>query len=77
LGYIPLLALYQVPERLPDSLVLLCKLLECLLNGTQDSAISGDHSQDDGGDVGYTLLLEGNVPGTYKGSAMKKKIIKK
>ena len=34
LGRIPLLALHQVPEGLPNSLVLLHKLLECLLNGT-------------------------------------------
>ena len=27
--------------------------------------------------VGYTLLLESNVSGTYEGLAMKKKIIKK
>ena len=34
LGHIPLLALHQVPEGLPNSLVLLHKLLECLFNGT-------------------------------------------
>ena len=34
LGCVPLLALYQVPEGLPDSLVLLHKLLECFLDGT-------------------------------------------
>ena len=34
LGCVPLLALYQVPEGLPDSLVLLHKLLECFFDGT-------------------------------------------
>jgi len=77
LGRIPLLALYQVPERLPDSLVLLHKLPECFFNSTQDPAISGDHGQGIGVDVGYTLLLESNAPSTCEGLAMKKEIIKK
>jgi len=77
LGCIPLLALHQVPEGLPDSSVLLHKLLECLFNGTQDPAISGDYNQGDGGGVGYILLLECDAPSTGKGAAMKKKIIKK
>ena len=34
LGCVPLLALYQVPEGLPDSLVLLYKFPECLFYGT-------------------------------------------
>ena len=34
LGYVPLLALHQVPEGLPDSLVLLHKFPECLFNST-------------------------------------------
>ena len=34
LGCIPLLALYQVPEGLPDSSVLLHEFPECLFNGT-------------------------------------------
>ena len=34
LGCVPLLALYQVLEGLPDSLVLLHKLLECFFDGT-------------------------------------------
>jgi len=77
LGRIPFLAPHQVLERLPDSSVLLHKLPECLFNGTQDPAISGDHGQDDGGGVRYIPLLECNVPSTGKGAAMKKKIIKK
>jgi len=77
LGCIPLLALYQVLEGLPNSLVLLHKLPEYLFNGTQDSTISGDYSLSDSGGVGYTLLLECDVPGTDKGAAMKKKIILK
>jgi len=57
-------------------LVLLHKLLECLFNGTQNPAISGDYSQGVGVGVGYTPLLECNAPGTGKGAAMKEKIIK-
>jgi len=74
LGRVPLLALHQVLEKLPDSSVLFHKLLECLFNGTQDPAISGDHGQ---GVVvvGYTPLLESNTPSTCEGSAMKKEII--
>ena len=34
LGCIPLLALHQVPEGLPDSSVLLHEFPECLFNGT-------------------------------------------
>jgi len=77
LGHVPLLALHQVPEGLPDSSVLLHKLLEYFFNGTQDPAISEDHGWSDGGGMGYTPLLECNAPGTGKGAAMKKKIIKK
>jgi len=76
LGHIPLLALHQVPEGLLDSSVLLYKLPECFFNSTQDPTISGDHGWGDGGGVGYTLLLESDVPGTYKGPTMKK-IMKK
>ena len=62
LGRIPLLALHQVPEGLPDFSVLLHKLLECLHNGTQDPTISGNHGRNDGGGVGYTPLLESEGP---------------
>ena len=34
LGHIPLLALYQVPEGLPNSSILLHEILECLFDGT-------------------------------------------
>ena len=77
MGRVPLLALYQVPERLPDSSVLLHEFPECLFNGTENPAISGDHGQSHGGGVGYTPLLECDAPSTGKGMAMKKKIIKK
>jgi len=77
LGRIPLLALHQVLEELPDSSVLLHKLPECLFNGTQDPAISGDYGWGVGVGVGYTPLLESDIPGTCKRSAMKKEIIKK
>jgi len=77
LGCIPLLALYQVSEGLPNSSVLLHKLPECLFNGTQDPAISGDHGRGGGQGVGYTLLLESDAPGTCEGSAMKEEIVKK
>ena len=42
-----------------------------------NTAISGDHSRDDSEGAGYTPLLECNAPGTSKGVAMKKKIIKR
>ena len=71
------MALHQVPEDLPNFSVLLHKLPEYLFNSTQDPAISGDHGQSVSVGVGYTLLLESNVSGTYEGLAMKKKIIKK
>ena len=77
LGYVPLLALYQVPEGPSDFLVLLYEFLECLFNGTQNPAISGDHGWGVGVSVEYTLLLEGNAPSTCKRSAMKEKIIRK
>ena len=77
MGRVPLLALYQVPEGLPNSSVLLHKFLECLFNGTQNPTINEDHGQGIGIGVGYTLLLECNTSGTGKGAAMKKKIIKK
>jgi len=77
LGCVPLLALYQVLEGLPDFSVLLYKFLEYLFNGTQNPAISRDYGWDIGIGMGYILLLECNAPGIGKGAAMKKKIIKK
>jgi len=74
LGYIPLLALHQVLEGLPDYSVL---LLECLFNSIQNPAISGDHSRSVGIGMRYILLLECDAPSTNEGAAMKKKIIKK
>ena len=76
MGRIPLLALHQVLEGLPDSSVLLHEFLEYLFNGTQNPAISGNYGRGIGIGVGYTPLLECDVPGTGKGAAMKKKIIK-
>jgi len=75
LTHVPLLALYQVPERLPDSSVLLHKFPECLFNGTQNLAISRDHGWSVDIGMGYTPLLECDASGTGKGVA--KKIIKK
>jgi len=77
LGHVPLLALHQVLEGLPNSLVLLHKLPEYLFNGTQDPAISGDHDWGVGVGVGYTPLLECNASSVDKGAAMKEKIINK
>ena len=51
--------------------------MECLFIGTQDPTISKNYGWDDGKSVGYTPLLECNIPSTGKGVAMKKKIIKK
>jgi len=76
LDRVPLLALHQVPEGLPDSSVLLDKFPECFFNGTESPAISEDHGRGHGGGVGYTPLLECYAPSTGKGMAMKKKIIK-
>ena len=53
-------------------MVLLHEFPECLFNGTENPAISGDH----GRGVGYTPLLECDAPGTGKGTAMKKKLLK-
>jgi len=73
LGCVPLLALYQVPEGLPNSSLLFHKFPECLFNGTQDPTISGDHGWGVGVGVGYIPLLECDIPATSKGAAMKKK----
>ena len=58
-------------------MVLLHKLLECLFNGTQDTAISRDHGWGVGIGMGYILLFKCNAPSTDKEAAIKKKIIKK
>ena len=77
LGYVSLLALYQVLEELPNSSVLLHKFLECLFNGIQNPTISEDYNQSVGISVGYILLLESNVPSTCERLAMKKKLLEK
>jgi len=73
LGCTSLLALHQVPKRLPNFLVLLHEFLKCLFNDIQNSAISRNYSWSVGVGVEYILLLKGNIPGIYEGSAMKEK----
>jgi len=77
LGYVPLLALHQVPKGLPDSSVLLHKFSECLFDGTWNFTIGRDHGWGIGVNVQDTPLLDSDAFCAYKRLAMKKTISKK
>jgi len=75
LGYISLLALYQVLKGLPDTLILFNKTLEYLFNGIQYSIIGRDYCLGDSVKVKNTPLLDSNVSGIYKEMTRRKRII--
>ena len=75
MGYISLLALYQVLKGLPDVLILFNKTLEYLFNGIQYSIIGRDYCLGGSVKVKNTPLLDSNVSDIYKEMTRRKRII--
>jgi len=77
LGHVLLLALYQVPERLPDVSVFFNEVSEYLFNSIQDSSVDRNHWLRGGDDMEDTLLFDSDAYGAYKETTTKEMIISK